>query len=144
MIDQLEKDRAVRPDLFDFFGAIKPEKLNEWLRERRLIVPSDLRDFWRESGGGDLFESETVLGPFGPADLDDDVDGMSRYQWQKGMTPDWLVFHKGLGLSVVIMSSGKYANAREESFAVQQTFESLENWYIHFIRKEYAQRYGLP
>ncbi len=60
MIDQLEKDQAARPDLVDFFGAIHPEELDQWLRERRLIVPSDLRDFWLETGGADLFESEPV------------------------------------------------------------------------------------
>ena len=143
MIDQLEKDRASRPDLFHFFEPIHPERLNEWLRERRPTVPPDLRGFWCETGGGDLFESETVLGPFAPADLGDDLESENRHQWQKGMPPDWLVFHTGLRLSVIIMSSGKYANVREDSFAVQETFPSLEDWYLRLIRKEYAVRYCL-
>jgi hypothetical protein len=65
VIDQLEKDRAIRPDLFHFFGAIRAEKLDDWLRERTLTIPHDLKKFWCETGGGDLFESETILGRSG-------------------------------------------------------------------------------
>jgi hypothetical protein len=144
VIAQLKQDRAIRPDLFDFFGAIYREKLNEWLGERKLIIPYDLRAFWCETGGGDLFESETILGPFGRADLGDDVDTVNRFHWQDGMPIDWLVFHTGLGLTVVKMSSGEYANLRGDSYEVRETFRSLDDWYNQFIRKEYAPRYGLP
>ena len=62
MIDQLRKDRVTKPALFSFFGGISPEKLDIWLRERKLVVPTDLRDFWCETGGGDLFESRNRSG----------------------------------------------------------------------------------
>lgn len=143
MIDQLQKDRAIRLDLFDFFGAIRPQKLDEWLRQREWIIPYDLRAFWCETGGGDLFESETILGPFGPKDLGDDVDTVNQGQWQVGMPIDWLVFHTGLGLTVVKMSSGEYANVQKGSYELRLSFRSLDDWYNHFIRKEYASRYGL-
>ena len=144
MIDQLRRDCITRPDLFHFFGAIHPEKLDVWLRERKLVIPHDLREFWCETGGGDLFESETVLGPFGPPHLGDDVDSVNRGQWQNGMPADWLVFHTGLNFTVVLMSLGEYANVRADSYEIQETFRSLEDWYRCSIRKEYAPRYGMP
>ena len=87
---------------------------------------------------------ETVLGPFGPTGLGDDVDTVNQGHWQSGMPADWLVFHTGLGFTVVKMSSGEYAHLRQDSYAVLETFRSLEDWYLCLIRKEYAQRYGLP
>ncbi|MGO9085087.1 MAG: SMI1/KNR4 family protein [Candidatus Sulfotelmatobacter sp.] len=143
MIDQLQKDNARRPDLFHFFGPILPEQLDAWLRGRKFVVPPDLREFWCQTGGGDLFESETVLSPLGPADTGDDVDSVNQYRWKNGMPPDWLIFHTGIGLTVVKMSSGEYANVREVSYEVQQTFTSLADWYVSFVRREYASRYGL-
>lgn len=142
MIDQLQKDRTVRPDLYRFFGAIVPEKLDAWIRERTLVIPFDLREFWCETGGGDLFESETVLGPFGPVQTGDDVDSVNQWKWRKGMPSDWLVFHTGLALTVVKMSGGEYASIREPSYEVLQTFRSLNDWYAD-LRNEYAARYGL-
>jgi len=143
VIDQLRKDRIRRPDLFHSFGPIEPEKLDAWLRECKFVIPHDLREFWCETGGGDLFETETVLGPFASADLADNVEAMYRWHRQKGMPADWLLFHIGAGLSVVKMSSGEYATVQPGSYEVKDTFASLEDWYNRLLRKEYALRYGL-
>jgi len=86
-----------------------------------------------------------VLGPFGQTALADDVDSVNQFHWQKGMSPDLLIFHTGIGgLSVVEMSSGKYSSVREGSYEVQQNFASLADWYVNLIRREYAFRYSLP
>jgi hypothetical protein len=127
VIDQLRKDAIARPDLFHFFGAIGAEKLEAWLRRRRLVVPDDLKEFWCETGGGDLFESETVLGPFGPVETRDDLDSMNPLN---GIPLDWLVFHTGLGLTMVKMSSAQYANVREGSYTIRETFGSLDEWLV--------------
>ena len=142
MIDQLWKDKTEKPDLFYFFGAIPSEKLDAWIRERKLVIPPELKELWCDTGGCDLFESETVLGPFGSAKTGDDVDSVNLHHWGGGMPPDWLIFHTGLGLTVVKMSSSEYANVREGSYQVQQTFASLTDWYTRLIRQEYASRYG--
>lgn len=145
MKDQIFQDQRCRPDLFHFFGAIAPDLLTTWLRERKLVIPVDLSRFWCETGGGDMFETETVLGPFGRTDLADDVDSVNQFHRQKGMSADWVIFHTGMGgLTVVEMSSGRYASVREGSYEVQQTFASLADWYANLIRQEYAPRYNLP
>jgi hypothetical protein len=35
-----------------------------------------LKQLWRETGGGDMLESETILGPYGKVDLTDDIDSV--------------------------------------------------------------------
>jgi hypothetical protein len=69
----LQQDQGLRPLLFVWNGPISAERLDTWLGERGLEIPDDLVEFWRETGGGDLFESETILGPFGDKRLGDDL-----------------------------------------------------------------------
>jgi hypothetical protein len=58
------KDAGSRPDLFHWFGAIEREQIESLLRSSSLEVPSDLLDFWTQTGGGDPFEdSETMFRP---------------------------------------------------------------------------------
>jgi hypothetical protein len=140
----LQEDAARRPDIFYFFGPIPPAELDAWLNKRKLTVPDDLKQIWCETGGGDLFESETILGPYGKRELADDLDSVNEFHRQKGMPADWLLFHTGLGLTVVRISTGEYASLREGSYQVERTFSNFADWYANFIRKEYAQRYGLP
>ena len=141
----LQNDLSKRPDLFHFLGPIPSGQLDAWLSERQLAVPNDLRHFWCEAGGGELFESETILSPIGRGDLEDDVETVNQFHREKGMPADWLIFHMGIGgLSVVKIPSGAYASVRESSYEVQQTFASFSNWYANLIRREYASRYNLP
>jgi len=141
----LENDRAKRPELFHFLGPMPSAELDAWLNDRHLVVPDDLKQFWHEAGGGELFETETILSPFGRKDLADDVESVNEFHREKGMPANWVIFHTGIGgLSVVEMPSGKYASVRESSYEVQETFASFADWYANLVRREYAPRYGLP
>ena len=96
------------------------------------------------AGGGDIFESETVLGPFGRQDLADDVDSVNQFHWKEGMPRNFLIFHTGIGgLSVLNVPAGDYASIQEHSYEVQQVFTPLADWYTRLVRPEYAERYGL-
>jgi hypothetical protein len=57
------KDAEIRPDLFAWFGAIARGQIEVWLRSSNLEEPDDLLDFWTKTGGGDLFEGETIFRP---------------------------------------------------------------------------------
>jgi hypothetical protein len=64
----LEQDSSRRPELFVWNGSLSKERIEKWLEERQLKLPEDLVELWQETGGGELFESETILGPFGDRD----------------------------------------------------------------------------
>jgi len=140
----LQNDCAKRPDLFHFYGPIPSAKLETWLSERQIVVPNDLKQFWCGAGGGELFETETILSPLGQRELGDDVESVNQFHRQRGMPRDWIIFHTGIGgLSVVQTQSGKYASVHEGSYAVQQIFNSFADWYTNLIRREYVSRYKL-
>jgi hypothetical protein len=140
----LQEDAARLPRIFVFNRPIPFAELDAWLSRRQFVVPDDLRQVWHETGGGNIFESETILGPYGNRELGEDVDSENEFHKQKGMSADWLLFHTGMNFTVIKMSGGQYASLKDGSYEVQETFRSFADWYANSIRKEYAPRYGLP
>ena len=115
-----------------------------WLGEHTLEIPDDLFEFWLRTGGGDIFESETMLGPFADADMGDDVDSVNHFHHQRGLSSEYLIFHTGSGISAVRLSDKQYMLLNDTDYHEVKSFRSLEEWYMGWIRSEYAERYGLP
>jgi len=111
------------------------------MAQRKISLPDDLVDLWHELGGGDLFESETILSPFGSSALGDDIQGVNELHFRQGLSPEYLLFHKGLYLSAVRLADGKYV-ALFDSYVPFKEYSSLEDWYSD-LRSEYAALYGL-
>jgi len=49
------------PRIFDSFGAIPLPEIQDWLRQTGVVLPSELIELWQQTGGGDIFDSETIL-----------------------------------------------------------------------------------
>ncbi len=139
----LEHDQKLRPDLFYWNGPVPKDRLREWLRERRLQLPQDLLDFWEETGGGELFQSETVLGPYGDSSLGDDVDTVNVECRAEGLPLGYLVVHTGLDVTAIRLADGRWVAFAPISYAQLREYDSFASWYQR-IREEYAERYGLP
>ena len=90
-----------------------------------------------------MFETETILGPYGKKELADDIDSVNEFQRQKGLPVDWLLFHTGFERTVVKLTTGEYATLGLRSFDVQKTFTSLADWYANSMRPDHAKHYGL-
>lgn len=139
-------DARLRPDLFCWNGRMDPAGLRAWLAANPWLgpCPSDLLDFWQETGGGDVFESETILGPSGDPQMGDDIASVNRAMRSRGMPERFFVYHVGLLVSAVDTDLGDYVELDPSSFHVLRRFRSLEEWYGATLRREYHQRYGLP
>lgn len=138
------RDAELRPNLFFWNGPVPAGRLEKWLGEHNLEIPDDLFGFWLRTGGGDLFESETILGPFADAVMGDDVDSVNHFHHQSGLSPEYLIFHTGIGISAVRLSDKRYVLLNDTDYHVVKIFLSFEEWYKGWIRNEYAGRYGLP
>ncbi len=136
-------DANRRPDLFVWNGAIATEWLQNWLQRHHWQVPEDLFVFWQKTGGGDIYESETILGPLGDNVLGDNLGEVNEHLRAQGMADRYVVFYRGLGgLAAVRLTDGQYVQLAEESFAELSEYASFEEWYRR-LREEYAERYGL-
>ena len=142
------KDAERRPDLFGWFGAIGRGYIELWSRSSNLDAPSDLVDFWSQTGGGDLFESETMFRPtLIPTPVPyfvsgDDIDTANQQRIRDGMPKSYLAFHDGIFLSAVRLADKKLVtlSGKHEETAL---FSDLDDWYLRTLRELYGTRYGL-
>lgn len=138
----LMQDSVRHPKLFVWNGGIVGDRLNIWLQKHNLNLPEDLIAFWEITGGGDLFESETILSPFGDTYLGDDLDSVNEFHYSQGMKQDYLVFHVGTGLSAVRLADGHYVTLRD-NYQELSDFFSLDDWYVGEVRSQFANQYNL-
>ncbi len=144
MIQNILRDTARYPYLFEWNGEIPKNELGDWLVCNAIKPGDDLKELWERTGGGTIFETETILGPVGDATHAEDVASVNRYHWQQGMNTDLLVFHSGLGgLTAIDQRSGHVVQLHADEYRIEREFNSLDEWYAGVLRAEYADRYGL-
>src|SRR5829696_1738707 len=85
-LGRIMTDADLKPHLFLWNGDIAPEALDRWARDHDWPLPSDLRALWCATGGGEMFESEVILMPFGNPSPDNvlhisDADVVGRNAW---------------------------------------------------------------
>jgi hypothetical protein len=146
MTPSIYEDALARPDLFHWFGITETE-FDQWLTTLPLRIHPGLVAFWRRTGGGDLFESETILGPL-VADDSDNVLVVNEVHWNKGLPRDMLIFHTGMNISASFVDQRRHRNRcvslRPDSYDIGRQFDTFSDWYQETLRFEYAARYGLP
>ncbi|MFL6436923.1 MAG: hypothetical protein ACJ71Q_05035 [Terriglobales bacterium] len=147
-MELLINDAIRAPHAFCWFGAIPPAELDAWIQRSQALLANDLLDFWRMTGGGDLFESETILRPTVESLPNacfvsgDDTDSVNSTQRERGMPKHLFVFQIGVFFSAVDMRYHKYVTL-SESYVPQAQFNSLEQWYRGTLRAEFGSTYGL-
>jgi hypothetical protein len=143
------KDAERSPKIFYWFGAIALELIESWMRSNSITVPPDLVEFWRQTGGGDLFDAETILRPtripsIYPYFIDgDDVDSVTQFQIQNGMPDSYVPFHIGSCLSAVRLSDQVFVTM-DEKFQETAVFATFDEWYMKTLRADFGAHYGLP
>jgi hypothetical protein len=140
------EDSSLRPELFIWNGPIESDRLAAWLRRHGLDTscPKDLQFLWQVTGGGDIFESETLLGPFGNVQTGDDVIHANEFLRRQGLPGRFLVFFVGLSYGAIDTVSGDYVELESENFRVRRHFRSLDDWYVNTARADFGRKYGLP
>jgi hypothetical protein len=104
---------------------------------------------WQLTGGGDVFDSETIFRPTVPSTpsscfFEDHIEGRNAAHTEEGKSGDLYVFQQGLFLSAVRLSDQTFVTLTEGGYVVKDSFGSLDEWYVHTLRAEYGVRYGLP
>ena len=148
MLILLEDARRV-PRIFFLFGAIPEAELTEWLRRNALVLPNDLLELWQLTGGGDVFDSETIFRPTVPSIpntsfVEDDIEGRNTAYGEEGKSGDLYVFQQGAFLSAVRLSDQRFVTLTKGGYTIKDSFASLDEWYVRTLRAEYGESYGLP
>lgn len=141
-ITTILKDTKNYPLLFNWTGGIPHEELEDWLLREGYTIPSDLKTLWLKLGGGDMFESETILHPWLGSVYGDDISSFNKYHHALGMSFMYIIFHVGMCLSSVRLSDGKFVTLNQ-LYQELQVFDNLHEWYVQAIRLEYQERYKI-
>jgi hypothetical protein len=136
-------DSEEKPLLFSWWGPQPREAAIAWAEARGWLLPEELLDIWTLRGGCDLFETETLLAPFGDSSKGDDIESIALHHASRGMPPAYMPFHVGMAFSVYIEGSRQYAVVNTETYEVCEQFESFGDWYSRYLRPLFAERYGL-
>ncbi len=139
------QDSLCRPTAFFWNGAIDAARLRAWLHRNGLEAkcPNDLVRLWQVTGGGNFFESETILGPYGDAQMGDDFLGANEHLRARGLPPRFLAFSTGMSIGAVDVSTGEFVELGNEGLDVRCRYVSLDHWYSSTVRDELGARYGL-
>ena len=141
------QDAQSVPGVFHPFGAIPKAELREWLRHNALVLPSDLIELWEATGGGDIFDSETIFRPTVPSIpntcfVEDDIEGRNATHAAEGKPSGFYIFQQGVFLSAIRLSDQKFVTLTE-NYAIENSFGSFDDWYVRTLRAEFGARYGL-
>src|SRR5688572_9151940 len=147
-MSQLYIDAKRRPEAFRWNGPLSPQDIRAWQTTTGFAPPQDLLELWIRTGGGELFESEKVLSPFGDATVGLNVTARTDDLHKEGLAKSRLVFHEGLGLSAIRLTDNKYEHLmriyeqddrslRVIGFSTHDVFENLDEWYTRLLRQEY-------
>jgi hypothetical protein len=136
--------------VFISFGAIAHGEIESWMRAASLTIPSDLIDFWCQTGGGDLFDdSETMLRPTRipssyPGFLQgDDIESATQFRVQNGMPASYLLFHSGTFLSAIRLADQKFVSM-DDAFQETGVFSTFEEWYAGTLRPIFVEVHDRP
>jgi hypothetical protein len=143
----LLQDAKHVPGVLHEFGAIPTAELREWLRQNALALPPDLIELWEVTGGGDIFDSETVFRPTVPSNpntcfVRDDIEGWNAAHAAKGKPSGLYVFQQGAFLSAIRLSDQRFVTLTRD-YTIEDSFGSLDDWYVRTLRAEFGERYGL-
>lgn len=143
MISQILKDSEIRPDLFHWYGPIDVAEVRSWLNRREADVPDDLIEFWQATGGGDFFETETLLGVSAGPEWGDKLEDVEAVLRANGLPDRYLPIHVGSGMTAIDTTTAKYVVLAPRIFTTLVEYATLDDWYVNQHRKPNAERYGL-
>jgi hypothetical protein len=139
------EDSLERPELFHWFGVIESD-FDRWLHELPFRVHPGLVTFWRRTGGGDVFESETLLGPLHP-DESENVLKLTEFHWNRGLPSHLVLFHVGSFYSASNANKPRHGpllvTMKPGSYEIEKTYGTFHQWYSDALRAEFRGRYGL-
>lgn len=136
-------DAQAAPDLFRWNGPIERRQIEEWVVRHNWVIPADLLEFWTTTGGGEILETERFLPPLVSANGEEEIPALTGWCRDRSMPEGLVVFHEGFGFSAIRCVDGAYVWL-DPDVRLGGEYRSLDDWYSHVLRAEYATQYRLP
>jgi hypothetical protein len=143
VFDLILYDSENNPDLFIWNGPINEDDIVNWFEDRSLDVPDDFIKFLSATGGGNIFESEEILSPFGDPQFGNDLESTNDWFINNGLPEDMLIFNTGAYLSALRLSDQKYLLLDSIDYTIESEYNSFDDCYSKSVRAGFADRYNI-
>lgn len=130
------------PRSFFPFGKVDSFTLDNEIRKYSFKFPDELVSIWKEYGGGDLYQTETILYPLQNDKIDNVVDLNNAY-WADGMPRNNFVFHIGTGgVTAFNLETGEVINLNTDNWNVTCRYLSFVDWFKNLRNELMLMDYG--
>ncbi len=143
MIDIIKSDIKKYPTILFPFGRIGAAELKKELNNYNFKFPSELVDIWSEFGGGDFFQTETILYPYQNEHIDNIVD-VNNFLIKEGMPVKYFAFHIGRGEVTAFLKedNNRIVNLKRDSWQETYHYSSFKDWFADLRMELISMRYS--
>lgn len=124
-------DAMLKPELFVWNGGIGVDEIESYCKKSNIELPEDIRELWQKTGGGDIFESETILSPVDNISIvGENIDNINEWLREKGLFVHYLVFHiGGNSYSAINLNNMRYIVLSADNLKKIAEYASFDDWY---------------
>ena len=135
MMTQIVKGALTdNPYVLFSYGAIEKQFLQRKLDTYSFQFPEELIQFWIEYGGGDLFETETILSPI-PSDNEFiyDIEEINAFRYENGLDTKYLVFEEnGCEMAAFDKYTKEVVIISKSDNKIENGFKNINKWFEYF------------
>jgi len=134
VLELIHEQQKTNPSLLFAYGKIEETKLANELQKINYKFPNELIGFWKEFGGGDLFETETILSPFPIAnEFIYDIQTINQFHYSIGLDKNYIIFQEnGSQMTAFDKQTNALVVLSKEDYSIENKFDNFENWFDYF------------
>ena len=135
MTKTVKKTLRKKPYMLFEFGLPNKKELDKELKKHDFAFPKELVKFWKTYGGGDLFETETILYPLDTDNTEyDSMPLMNRFFEEKGFNNDYYIFHTNNStLAAFHKKTHEIVVFGNEltKFRIERHYKNIDEWFFN-------------
>jgi len=138
MMTQLKKEIKQNPRILSAYGALNKQLVISELAKYNFKFPTELVQFWIEYGGGDFFQTETILSPIhSDNEFIYDIIEINDFLHQKGLNENYIVFNEsGAEVTAFEKHTHEVAIISNKDYKIKKLFNNISQWFEYLCINE--------
>lgn len=131
--ETLKKELKKNPDIFVPYGKINKRILVEELQKYKFNFPKELIKFWINYGGGDLFETETILSPIpSESEFVYDIRKINDFRYKNGLNKRYIIFQENASeMTAFDKETNEIVVLDKDKYKIEERFENINKWFVY-------------
>lgn len=135
MTNTVKKALRKNPYVLFEYGVPEKKELETELNKYDFKFPKELIKFWQNFGGGDLFETETILYPVDTDNIEyDSMPVINRFLCKQEFDNNYYIFHTN-NATVTAFHKQTHEIAvfdnEPRNYKIEQRFKNIDEWFFN-------------